>query len=113
VNTLVDPSKYWTLVPPPSAPIDSDGFVPNGYWRGAAWSFPTDVLETGLDLQGYRDVAGEFRRKYLERPHGAEHAEYENPVTGQPLGARPFSPAAALALRLAAKEGVQAALRTG
>ena len=104
-QTLVDRTKYWTLVPPPSAPIDSAGFVPSEYWRGAAWSFPTDILETGLELRGEHEVAGELRRKYLARPCGAAHAEYENPLTGQPLGARPFSPAAALTLRFADQEG--------
>ena len=106
VTALVDPSKYWTLVPPPSAPIDSEGFSANEYWRGAAWSFPTDIIETGLELQGEHDTARELREKYLHRPYGHRHAEYENALTGQPLGARPFSPAAALAVRLADKEGL-------
>ena len=103
-RTLVDPAKYWTPVPPPSAPVDSEGFAPNQYWRGAAWSFPTDIIETGLELQGCTEVAAELRQRYLRRPHGRQHAEYENPLTGHPLGARPFSPAAALAVRLADAE---------
>lgn len=106
VRTLTDPSAYWTLVPPPSAPIGSDGFDPEQYWRGAAWSFPTDIIETGLELRGEHDVAQALRRAYLARPHGIEFAEYENPLTGAPLGARPFTPAAALTLRFADREGV-------
>jgi hypothetical protein len=106
VQTLVDPSTYWTLVAPPSAPIDSEGFAPDEYWRGAAWSFPTDIIETGLELRGEREIAQELRLKYLARPYGIEHAEYENPLTGAPLGAKPFSPAAALTIRFAALEGL-------
>lgn len=102
-ETLVDPAKYWTYVAPPSAPVDSDGFAPDGYWRGSAWSFTTDILETALELRANTEAARELRRRYLFRPHGTEHAEYENPITGEPLGARPFSPAAALTLRLAEK----------
>ena len=105
VETLVDPAKYWTLVPPPSVPADSEGFVPDAYWRGAAWSFPTDIIETGLELRGEPEVAAELRRRYLARPCGTQHAEYENPLTGKPLGAKPFSPAAALTLRLADRQG--------
>jgi hypothetical protein len=105
VQTLVDPAKYWTLVPPPSAPVDSEGFAPDAYWRGAAWSFPTDIIETALELRGEREIAAELRRRYLARPFGRWHAEYENPLTGKPLGAKPFSPAAALTLRLAGSRG--------
>lgn len=104
VRTLVDPAKYWTRVAPPSAPVDSDGFEPDRYWRGAAWSFPTDIIETALELRGRHDIATELRRRYLARPHAEQHAEYENPLTGRPLGARPFSPAAALAIRLADRQ---------
>lgn len=104
VRTLTDPSAYWTLVPPPSAPIGSEGFDPEQYWRGAAWSFPTDIIETGLEMRGEHTVAGALRQAYLARPHGIEFAEYENPLTGAPLGARPFTPAAALTLRFAARE---------
>jgi hypothetical protein len=101
VRTLVDPSKYWTRVAPPSAPVDSEGFTPNRYWRGPAWAFPVDIIETGLELQGLREVSAELRRKYLTRPHGRQHAEYENPLTGEPLGVNGFSPAAALTIRFA------------
>jgi hypothetical protein len=98
---LADPGKYWTLVPPPSAPVDSPTFDPVRYWQGPAWPFPTDILETGLELVGQHELADELRHRYLTRPHGQEHAEYQNPLTGAPLGARPFSPAAALTLRFA------------
>jgi len=98
---LSDPGRYWTLVPPPSAPLDSPAFDPVRYWQGPAWPFPTDILETGLELAGHHELAGELRHRYLTRPHGPEHAEYQNPLTGAPLGARPFSPAAALTLRFA------------
>jgi len=98
---LTDPDKYWTLVPPPSAPLDSPAFDAARYWQGPAWPFPTDIIETGLELTGEHDLAEELRHRYLTRPHGQEHAEYQNPVTGAPLGARPFSPAAALTLRFA------------
>jgi hypothetical protein len=104
-STLVDRSKYWSPVGPTSAPMDSDGFAANEYWRGPVWPFPTDIIETGLERQGLRDIATDLRQNYVRRPHGVEHAEYENPMTGQPLGARPFSPAAALAVRLADREG--------
>jgi len=100
-DRLTDPGKYWALVPPPSAPLDSPTFDPTRYWQGPAWPFPTDILESGLELAGRADLAAELRHRYLTRPHGLEHAEYQNPLTGAPLGARPFSPAAALTLRFA------------
>lgn len=100
-DRLADPGKYWTPVPPSSAPLDSPAFDAARYWQGPAWPFPTDILETALELAGHPDLADELRHRYLTRPHGPEHAEYQNPLTGAPLGARPFSPAAALALRFA------------
>ncbi len=103
---LTDPEQYGTPVAPPSAPVDSEGFLPERYWRGAAWSFPLDVLETALVGRGEHEIASRWRRAYLERPWGAEHAEYENPLTGRPLGVLSFSPAAALSIRLAEAEGV-------
>ena len=109
-QALTDPAKYWTPVAPPSAPLDSADFTPNRYWQGPAWSFPTDILETALSVQGLDDVAGELRCRYLRRPHGDQHAEYENPLTGEPLGVRSFSPAAALAIRFADVERTSAAI---
>ena len=98
---LADPGKYWTLVPPAGAPLDAPTFDPARYWQGPAWPFPADILETGLELTGHHELAEELRHRYLTRPHGLEHPEYQNPLTGEPFGARPFSPAAALTLRFA------------
>ena len=48
------------------------------------------ALETALELAGQPELADELRRRYLARPHGLDHAEYQNPLTGAPLGARPL-----------------------
>lgn len=107
IEALTDPRRYWTRVAPPSAPVDSPGFAAEQYWRGAAWPFPVDILETALRAQDEPALAADLRRRYLNRPHAVEHAEYHHPLTGQPLGARGFSPSAALAVRLAAAEGLE------
>jgi hypothetical protein len=106
LDALTDPGQYWTAVAPPSAPLDSAGFSAERYWRGAAWSFSLDIIDTALGVQGRPEIARELRRRYLERSHGPVHAEYENPDTGRPLGIGSFSPAAALTLRLAGAEGL-------
>ncbi len=100
LGTLSDINKFNTKNPFPSVPIDSDHFHPTAYWRGVAWPFPRYIIEKGLMRIDHIDLAQEIGLRILGRSAEKEKSEYENPLSGTPLGCRNFSPTAALDLLL-------------
>lgn len=101
VDAIADPARFGTRIALPSMAADSARFTPDRYWQGPVWPFPTDIVHTALTLHGEHELAADLRRRYLTRPGAEHHAEYDNPLTGAALGARPFSPSAALAIHFA------------
>ncbi len=78
-----------------SVPFDSPYFMPGVYWGGSKWAFAADLIEQGQVVQGRHKLAAAFRHQDLTRPAEPFKAEYEHPVTGEPLGGIGFAPMAA------------------
>jgi hypothetical protein len=95
---LLDPSRFWLPVPPPSVSAtdpkfstDDRGFLrPRRYWRGPTWINSAWLIWLGLVRLGYEEPA----RELVERVSGAVQKsglrEYYNPLTGAGMGAMDF-----------------------
>lgn len=85
---------------PPSTSPSSPAFDPARYWRGPQWP-PIDwLLIWGLERSGEREAAADLRASTIDQLSDGVFAEYYHPFTGEPLGARPQSWTAAVALDL-------------
>jgi hypothetical protein len=85
---------------PPSTSPSSPAFDPARYWRGPQWPPMNWLLIWGLERSGEREAAAVLRASTLDQLSGGVFAEYYHPFTGVPLGARPQSWTAAVALDL-------------
>lgn len=65
VKALLDESKYWTAMPIPSMPKDSE-FYDVDMWRGCSWLNINYFIILGLRKYGYTDVADELRKRTLD-----------------------------------------------
>ncbi|MFC5751648.1 glucosylglycerate hydrolase [Actinomadura rugatobispora] len=105
VNALFSPD--WCGHPglavalPPSTSPSSPAFDPARYWRGPQWPPMTWLLIWGLERSGEPEAAAVLRASALDQLSDGLFAEYYHPFTGEPLGARPQSWTAAVALDLA------------
>ncbi|MEV6104916.1 hypothetical protein AB0M28_09400 [Streptomyces sp. NPDC051940] len=88
----------------PSYDLLGTAFDPNRYWRGPAWFNVNWLLERGLRRHGFVDPADALRSAVVRTAAGSGFAEYVDPRTGRPHGARDFSWTAALALDLLADD---------
>lgn len=95
VGRITDSEQFWTTSPIPSVSVSEPSFNPNRYWRGGAWSLTRIFVFDALKKQGYCDVADNLAHCVLEQEDVAQFGEFNNPLTGQALGMKPFSPAAA------------------
>ncbi|MBA9004935.1 glucosylglycerate hydrolase [Thermomonospora cellulosilytica] len=87
---------------PPSTSPSSPAFDPVRYWRGPQWPPVTWLLIWGLERSGEQETARALREAALDQLADGLFAEYYHPFTGEPLGARPQSWTAAVALDLLA-----------
>lgn len=85
----------------PSYDLTGPSFEPGRYWRGPSWFNTAWLIHRGLVHLGERETAGALRTEFLTLAGGTDFAEYVDPFTGEPHGARDFSWTAALALDLA------------
>ncbi|REE94853.1 glucosylglycerate hydrolase [Thermomonospora umbrina] len=88
-------------VPPSTSPSSPD-FDPVRYWRGPQWPPMTWLMIWGLERSGEQETALALREAALDQLSDGLFAEYYQPFTGEPLGARPQSWTAAVALDLLA-----------
>jgi hypothetical protein len=103
---LLDPTRFWLPVPPPSVSAASPSFSLKDtflrlrrYWRGPTWINAAWLLWLGLVRLGYREQAGEMADRLRRVVTEQGLREYYNPFTGEGMGARDFS-WSALALEL-------------
>ncbi|MDQ2939445.1 MAG: hypothetical protein M3R23_02825, partial [Actinomycetota bacterium] len=66
---LLDPSRYWTQVPPPSVSAQEPSYEPDGgsrllrrYWRGPTWVNTAWLVWLGLRRLGYEKEAAAMTR---------------------------------------------------
>lgn len=97
--TLMDPEKFSTYVPFPTAAADHPEFDPTGYWRGPIWMDQTYFAISGLRNYGRADLADRYTEQVLEHAQGLlqDQPIFENydPLTGEGSQARHFSWSAA------------------
>jgi hypothetical protein len=100
VKLLEYDKLFGPAFPVPSVPMESAYFDPQRYWQGPTWVNMNWLIIEGLKRYGFKDHAAALRESTLEmiKAHGI--AEYYNPQTGAPLGAKDFSWTAALAIDL-------------
>ncbi|MDX6250239.1 MAG: hypothetical protein QOF10_3599 [Kribbellaceae bacterium] len=84
----------------PSYDLTGPAFEPGRYWRGPSWFNTAWLIHRGLVGLGRTDLAAALRTDVLELAATTGFAEYADPHTGEPRGARDFSWTAALALDL-------------
>ncbi len=105
MGLLVDSlaNDAWSLpFPIPSVPADSPQFEADRYWKGPTWINTNWLVIQGLREQGETQLAADLQRRTLDLVRTGGCAEYFNPLTGDPDGAREFSWTAALVLELLA-----------
>jgi glycogen debranching enzyme len=100
VRLLENEHQFGTAYPAPSVPANSLWFNPICYWQGPAWVNMNWLVIDGLKRYGFHDHAAALRESTLEMVSKGGCAEYFNPLTGDPLGAREFSWTAALTIDL-------------
>ena len=100
VKQLEDGKKFGPAYAVPSVPLDSANFDPERYWQGPTWLNTNWLIIEGLKRYGYHDHAAALSETSLEMVTRSGCAEYFNPTTGEPLGAKNFSWTAALVLDL-------------
>ena len=95
---LLDRSRFWLPVPPPSVSAADPKFStrdrgylrPRRYWRGPTWVNSAWLLWLGLRRLGYAEVADELAARVGAAVAGSGLREYYNPFTGAGMGAVDF-----------------------
>lgn len=65
VKVLLDEKRFWTAMPIPSMPKDSE-FYDIDMWRGCSWLNINYFIILGLRKYGYTEIAEELRHRTLE-----------------------------------------------
>lgn len=65
VKVLLDEKRFWTKMPVPSMPKDSE-FYDVDMWRGCSWLNLNYFIILGLRRYGYIDIADELRQRTLD-----------------------------------------------
>ena len=95
---LLDRSRFWLPVPPPSVSADEPTFSRKDkflglrrYWRGPTWVNAAWLLWIGLVRLGYDADAREMADRILRAIESEGLREYYDPYTGIGMGARDFA----------------------
>lgn len=100
VKLIEDENAFGTTYPLPSVPADSNWFSEKCYWQGPTWINANWLIIDGLRLYGFADHADSLTESTLEMVARSGFAEYFNPFSGLPYGAKDFSWTAALTIDL-------------
>jgi neutral trehalase len=65
VKVLLDEKRFWTAMPVPSMPKDSEAYDID-MWRGCSWLNLNYFTMLGLLKYGYTDIADELRERTLK-----------------------------------------------
>jgi hypothetical protein len=96
---LLDPTGFWTAVPPPSVSVSDPSFSlrdtgrirQRRYWRGPTWVNTAWLCWLGLVRLGYEEQADQLAERVAGAVADARLREYYNPHTGAGMGAVDFA----------------------
>jgi hypothetical protein len=94
---LLDRSRFWLPVPPPSVSARERSFSPRDrgwlgkrYWRGPTWVNTAWLVWLGLIRLGYDEPAAQLAQRLGRAVASAGLREYYRPHSGTGMGARDF-----------------------
>ena len=94
-ENMVDPNKFNTYMPLPTASKDNPKFNPNKYWRGPVWMDQALYGIESLQNYGFKDEAETLTKKLFDNAEGligdGPIRENYNAETGQGLHTKNFS----------------------
>jgi hypothetical protein len=96
---LLDPSRFWLPVPPPSVAADEPAFSPRvsriqavrRIWRGPTWINSAWLVWLGLVRLGYDEEASVLAGRLAGTIRTEGLREYYDPYTGRGMGATDFA----------------------
>ena len=96
---LLDVTRFWLPVPPPSVPPTEPGFSLRDdhrlwirrYWRGPTWVNAAWLVWLGLTRLGYRDHAQTLGERIMSAVLAQGLREYYDPYTGRGMGSVDFA----------------------
>ena len=95
---LLDPTRFWLPVPPPSVAADEPSFSVNDrffglrrYWRGPTWVNSAWLVWLGLLRLGYQVEASELATRLITTVAREGLREYYHPISGKGMGACDFA----------------------
>ena len=95
---LLDPTRFWLPVPPPSVSAQEPSFSVNDrffglrrYWRGPTWVNSAWLVWLGLLRLGYVAEAAELGNRLIGAVAREGLREYYHPISGRGMGARDFA----------------------
>jgi putative isomerase len=104
-QVILDPEKFNTLVPFPTASKSNPRFNPTGYWRGPVWISPVWFGLKGMKNYGYEKEASKLAYKLLHNAEGLLEPgipirENYHPLSGEGLSCTNFSWSSSLLLMI-------------
>ncbi len=94
-ENMMDPNKFNTYMPLPTASKDNPKFNPNKYWRGPVWMDQALYGIESLQNYGFKNEAETLTKKLFDNAEGligdGPIRENYNPETGQGLHTKNFS----------------------
>ncbi|TAJ14305.1 hypothetical protein DMA11_05475 [Marinilabiliaceae bacterium JC017] len=105
VNSIMDPEKFNTKVPFPTASRSNARFNPTGYWRGPVWLSPAWFGIKGMIKYGHQEEALQMAAKLMNNAQGMLNStspirENYHPLTGEGLSCYNFSWSSAFVLMM-------------
>ena len=82
-------------------PLDSPHYQSDGYWRGPIWAPSTVLIEDGLRVSGYAELADEVSRRFRLLCEASGFAENFDALSGAGLRDRAYTWTASAYLLLA------------
>ena len=98
-------TEYGLATEPPTSPHYQD----DGYWRGPVWAPSTALIEDGLRVSGYADLADVVSERFRALCERSGFAENFDALSGQGLRDRAYTWTASVYLSMCAAQASRAA----
>ncbi|HEY4268242.1 MAG TPA: glycogen debranching protein [Galbitalea sp.] len=107
-SLAVQIERHLTAFGPATQLVDSPEYAADGYWRGPIWAPSTILIEDGLRVSGYPELADEVSRRFRVLCEASGFAENFDALTGAGLRDRAYTWTASAYLLLARQSMVGA-----